>query len=424
MGCVNYIRYWKEYFSKFNYSLEKIRGKGIMPVSKKIDGMLKRSSWIRKMFEEGIVLRKKLGPENVFDFSLGNPNVPPPSEFGNALMEVAGQSIPAKHAYMPNAGYPETRQEIAAYLAHKFNVPMTFEQIIMTCGAAGALNVTMKTILDPGDEVIIPTPYFVEYQFYVDNAGGVSRLVPTKEDFNLDLEAIRSAFTEKTRAVLINTPNNPTGRVCDAETIKGLAALLDEKEKLYQRAVYLISDEPYTEIVYDGKEAPCIMEYCKNSIVAYSYSKCLSVPGERIGYLALHPELAELEDVLGGMIFCNRILGFINAPAMMQRVIARIQGVQVDVGEYQRKRDLLCEGLSACGYSFAKPEGTFYLFVKSPIDDDVAYVRALQQRGILTTPGVGFGGPGYFRIAYCVDDATIVKAIPGFAETLKEYQNR
>jgi len=393
-----------------------------MPVSNKIHGMLTRSSWIRKMFEEGLLLRKKLGPENVFDFSLGNPNISPPPEFGNALIEVAEQSLPGKHAYMPNAGYPETREAIAAYLAQKFKLPLTFEQIIMTCGAAGALNVTMKTILDAGDEVIIPTPYFVEYEFYVDNAGGVSRLVPTKEDFSLDLEAIRSAFTAKTRAVLINTPNNPTGRVYDAETVQGLAAILEEMGKLYNRAVYLISDEPYNEIVYDGKEAPNIMEYYKNSIIAYSYSKCLSVPGERIGYLALHPELAELEEVLGGMIFCNRILGFINAPALMQRVISRIQGVQVNVGEYQRKRDLLCEGLSACGYSFAKPEGTFYLFVRSPIADDVAFVRALQLRGILTTPGVGFGGPGYFRIAYCVDDATIVKALSGFAETLQEYQ--
>ncbi|OPY84230.1 MAG: Aspartate aminotransferase [Syntrophus sp. PtaU1.Bin208] len=395
-----------------------------MPVSKKISGMLSRSSWIRKMFEEGLILRNKLGPENVFDFSLGNPNVPPPCEFKNALTEVAGQSLPGQHAYMPNAGYPETREAIAAHLKQKFKVPLKFEHIIMTCGAAGALNVTMKTLLDPGDEVIIPTPYFVEYEFYVDNAGGVPRLVPTKEDFSLDLEAIRSAFTERTRAVLINSPNNPTGRVYNAETIKELSAILEEKERLYQRAVYLISDEPYNEIVYDGIALPSIMEYCRNSIIAYSYSKCLSVPGERIGYLALHPELAELEDVLGGMIFCNRVLGFINAPALMQRVISRIQGVQVNVGEYQRKRDLLCEGLSACGYSFAKPEGTFYLFVRSPIADDVAYVRALQQRGILTTPGIGFGGPGYFRIAYCVDDTTILKALPGFAETLQEYQNQ
>jgi len=395
-----------------------------MPISNKIHGLITRSSWIRKMFEEGLIYKKKYGPENVFDFTLGNPNVPPPPEFGNALMEVAAQTLPGKHGYMPNAGYPETREAIAAYLTSKFNVPLTFDQIIMTCGAAGALNVTMKTILDAGDEVIIPSPYFVEYEFYVDNAGGVTRLVPTKEDFSLDLEAIRSAFTEKTRAVLINTPNNPTGRVYDAETIQGLAAIIEEKGRLYNRAVYLISDEPYNEIVYDGKKVPSIMEYCKNSIIAFSYSKCLSVPGERIGYLALHPELAELQEVISGMIFCNRILGFINAPALMQRVISRMQGVQVNVGEYQRKRDLLCEGLSACGYSFAKPEGTFYLFVRCPIADDVTYVRALQLRRVLTTPGIGFGGPGYFRIAYCVDDATIVNAMPGFADTLQEYQKR
>lgn len=395
-----------------------------MPISKKIHGLITRSSWIRKMFEEGLIYKKKYGPENVYDFTLGNPNVPPPPEFGTALMEIAAQSIPGKHGYMPNAGYPETREAIAAYLSQKFNVPLTFEHIIMTCGAAGALNVTMKTILDAGDEVIIPAPFFVEYEFYVDNAGGTSRLVPTKEDFNLDLEAIRSAFTEKTRAVLINSPNNPTGRVYDEETIRGLAAVMEEKGRQYNRAVYLVSDEPYSDIVYDGIKVPCIMEYYRNSIIASSYSKCLSVPGERIGYLALHPELADLTDVLNGMIFCNRILGYINAPALMQRVISRIQGVHVDVGEYKRKRDMLCEGLSACGYSFAKPEGAFYLFVRSPIEDDVTYVRALQLRRVLTTPGIGFGGPGYFRVAYCVDDAAITNAMPGFAETLKEYQNR
>ncbi len=395
-----------------------------MPISNKIHGLITRSSWIRKMFEEGLIYKKKYGPENVYDFTLGNPNVPPPSEFGDALLEVAAQSIPGKHGYMPNAGYPETREAIAAYLNAKFHIPLTADHIIMTCGAAGALNVTMKTILDPGDEVIIPTPYFVEYEFYVDNAGGISRLVSTKEDFNLDLEAIRSAFTEKTRAVLINSPNNPTGRVYDEETIRGLAAIIEEKGRLYNRAVYLVSDEPYSDIVYDGIKVPFIMECCKNSIIAFSYSKCLSVPGERIGYLALHPELADLQDVLSGMIFCNRILGYINAPALMQRVISHIQGVHVNVEEYKRKRDLLCEGLSACGYSFAKPEGTFYLFVRSPIADDVTYVRALQLRRVLTTPGIGFGGPGYFRIAYCVDDAAITNAMPGFADTLKEYQNR
>lgn len=379
-----------------------------------------RSSWIRKMFEEGLILKKQYGPENVFDFTLGNPNVPPPPEFGQALLEVASQSIPGKHGYMPNAGYPETREAIAVYLSNEFSVPLTFEHIIMTCGAAGALNVTLKTILDKGDEVIIPVPYFVEYEFYVDNAGGITRLVPTKDDFGLDLDAIKQAITGKTRAVLINTPNNPTGRVYDAETIQGLANIIEEKGRQFNKAIYLISDEPYSEIVYDGNKVPSIMKYCKNSIIASSYSKCLSLPGERIGYIALHPELAELEEVIAGMIFCNRILGFINAPALMQRVVSQIQGVRVNVEEYKRKRDLLCDGLSTCGYTFAKPEGAFYLFVRSPLADDVSYIRALQQRRILTTPGSGFGGPGYFRIAYCVDDATILNSMPGFAETLQD----
>jgi aspartate aminotransferase len=391
-----------------------------MPISTKIHELMTRSSWIRKMFEEGLILKKQYGPENVFDFTLGNPNVPPPPEFGQALLEVASQSIPGKHGYMPNAGYPETREAIAVYLSNEFSVPLTFEHIIMTCGAAGALNVTLKTILDKGDEVIIPVPYFVEYEFYVDNAGGITRLVPTKDDFGLDLDAIKQAITGKTRAVLINTPNNPTGRVYDAETIQGLANIIEEKGRQFNKAIYLISDEPYSEIVYDGNKVPSIMKYCKNSIIASSYSKCLSLPGERIGYIALHPELAELEEVIAGMIFCNRILGFINAPALMQRVVSQIQGVRVNVEEYKRKRDLLCDGLSTCGYTFAKPEGAFYLFVRSPLADDVSYIRALQQRRILTTPGSGFGGPGYFRIAYCVDDATILNSMPGFAETLQD----
>ncbi|OPY12676.1 MAG: Aspartate aminotransferase [Syntrophus sp. PtaB.Bin001] len=391
-----------------------------MPISKKINGLMTRSSWIRKMFEEGLVLKKQYGADSVFDFTLGNPNLPPPPEFSQALIEIASQNIPGKHGYMPNAGYPETREAIAAYLSKEFSIPLTFEHIVMTCGAAGALNVIMKTILDAGDEVIIPVPYFVEYEFYVDNAGGITRLVPTKEDFSLDLDAIKQAFTERTRAVLINTPNNPTGRVYDEESIKGLADIIEEKGKIYNKTVYLVSDEPYSEIVYDGKKAPSIMKYCKDSIIASSYSKCLSLPGERIGYIALHPELSELQEVISGTIFCNRILGFINAPALMQRVVSQIQGVHVNVEEYRRKRDLLCDGLITGGYSFAKPEGAFYLFVRSPIEDDVKYVRTLQKRRILTTPGSGFGGPGYFRIAYCVDDTTIINSIPGFAETFQE----
>jgi aspartate aminotransferase len=289
------------------------------------------------MFEEGLIYKNKYGPENVYDFTLGNPNVPPPSEFGDALLEVAAQSIPGKHGYMPNAGYPETREAIAAYLTAKFHIPLTSDHIIMTCGAAGALNVTMKTILDPGDEVIIPTPYFVEYEFYVDNAGGISRLVPTKEDFNLDLEAIRSAFTEKTRAVLINSPNNPTGRVYDEETIRGLAAIIEEKGRLYNRAVYLVSDEPYSDIVYDGIKVPFIMECCKNSIIAFSIPNAFLYRGSASVYLAVHPELADLQDVLGGMIFCNRILGYINAPALMQRVISPYSGSTCQCGRVQEE---------------------------------------------------------------------------------------
>ena len=290
----------------------------------------------------------------------------------------------------------------------------------MTCGAAGALNVILKTLLDPGDEVLIPTPFFVEYTVYVDNHGGVPRLVGTKEDFSLDLKAIRGALNEKTKAILINSPNNPTGKVYGEDSIRELAAALDEAGRKHGRAVYLISDEPYDQIVYDGIRLPSNLRLYRNSLIANSYSKTLSIPGERIGFIAVNPGADGLGMLLGGLVMCNRMLGFVNAPAFFQRVIPKVLGVRVDVGEYQRKRDLLCEGLASCGYDIVRPEGAFYLFPRTPIPDDVAFVRLLQKRNILTVPGSGFGAPGYFRIAYCVDDATITNAMKGFGEALRE----
>jgi aspartate aminotransferase len=393
-----------------------------MAVSKKVRGFISQSSWIRKMFEEGNRLKKQYGAENVFDFSIGNPSVEPPLEFTKALRQVTSEDISGIHGYMSNAGYFETRAAVAAFLRKEHGVPLGTDHVIMTCGAAGALNVICKVILEPGDEVLIPKPCFMEYRFYVDNAGGVAAFVKSDADFSLDLGAIRNAITERTKIVLINSPNNPTGKVYDAVSIRGLSELLEDGSRKYGRDIYLVSDEPYREIVYDGVTVPSILAAYKNSMIASSYSKSLSLAGERIGYLAVNPAMSDTEEVVSGLILYNRTLGFVNAPALMQRVIAKIQGVTVDVGQYRKKRELLCDGLSYIGYEFTKPEGTFYLFPRTPIDDDIEFVRALTKRKILTVPGSGFGWPGHFRIAFCVDDATIVNSMKGFEETFKEYR--
>jgi aspartate aminotransferase len=393
-----------------------------MAIAKKIHGFMTQSSFIRKMFEEGIRLKQEYGAENVFDFSLGNPNIDPPESVKTRLRELVVADAPGLHMYMPNAGYPETRAAVAAAVGASRGVALTADQIVMTCGAGGALNVILKTILDPGDEVIMPAPFFVEYRFYADNAGGVSKVVPTREDFSLDLDAIREAITEETKAVLINSPNNPTGKIFDKGSIRGLAELLTEKGKELGREIYLISDEPYSEIVYDGVELPSILKAYPHSFVASSYSKSLSLPGERIGYIAVNPAMAGREDVMGGLTLCNRILGFVNAPSLMQRAVEGLRGVKVDVQAYRKKRDLLCDGLASVGYQVKKPEGAFYLFLPTPIKDDVLFADALRKRRILTVPGSGFCGPGHIRIAYCVDDATILGAIDGFGEVLKEFK--
>ncbi|MCE5266221.1 MAG: pyridoxal phosphate-dependent aminotransferase [Deltaproteobacteria bacterium] len=393
-----------------------------MAIAKKIHGFMTRSSFIRKMFEEGLRLKQQYGAENVYDFSLGNPNIEPPEAVKARLCELASADIPGKHMYMSNAGYPETRAAVAAELSESRGVGLTADQIVMTCGAGGALNVILKTILDPDDEVILPAPFFVEYCFYVDNAGGVSRIIPSREDFSLDLEAIGQAVTEKTKAVLINSPNNPTGRIFDAASIRRLASLLAEKGREFDRQIFLISDEPYSEIVYDGVDLPSVMQAYPQSIIASSYSKSLSLPGERIGYVAVNPAMEGLDEVMGGLTLCNRILGFVNAPSLMQRAIAGLKGVRVDVEAYRKKRDLLCDGLASVGYRVVKPEGAFYLFLPTPIADDVAFADALRKRHILTVPGSGFYGPGHIRIAYCVGDATIRGSIKGFGEALKEFK--
>lgn len=391
-----------------------------MPASTKVKEFIGKSSWIRKMFEEGARLKKEHGAQNVFDFSLGNPNLDPAKKVQDAIIEAAQDSNPGSHAYMPNAGYPHVRAQVARRIHEDEGVEIDENSIIMTVGAGGALNVILKTILNPEDEVIVPKPFFVEYVFYADNHGGKAVLVPTLEDFSLDIAAIESAISPKTAAVLINSPNNPTGKVYSEKEIQALSALLARKSGEIGRNIVLISDEPYRGITYDGVKVPSILREYPNSIVATSFSKDLSLPGERLGYIAMNPKMDDAAATMDGLVLCNRILGFVNAPALMQRAVKNVLRDIVDISVYKRRRDRLYEALSSFGYECVKPEGAFYLFPKSPIADDVAFVSALQKKLILTVPGTGFGGPGFFRIAYCVSDETIEGSLKGFEAAIKE----
>ena len=392
-----------------------------MTIAAKVQSAIERSSWIRKMFEEGARLSKLHGAENVFDFTIGNPSVEPPPAFRDQLRELANHPLPGMHRYMNNAGYEETRAAVAAVLSDKSPVPVQAAQVVMTCGAGGALNVVLKTILDPGDEVIILAPYFVEYKFYIDNHGGVSKEAWTNRDtFQLDLNAIEAAIGPKTRAIIVNNPNNPTGVIYPEADLKALGDLLERKEKELGRTLYVISDEPYARIAYDGQQVPGIFGCVKNSIIVTSHSKDLALPGERIGYLAANPAMDQVELFIDGAVFCNRVLGFVNAPALMQRLVANIQRESVDIDEYRRKRDLLYDNLTAMGFSMVKPGGAFYLFPKSPLADDVEFVTRAQKHNILLVPGVGFGAPGFFRIAYCIDQGIIERSLPAWEKLAKD----
>jgi aspartate aminotransferase len=392
-----------------------------MPIANKIAGFIDKSSWIRKMFEEGERMRALHGAENVYDFTLGNPDVEPPREFLKEFRELAEHPIPGMHRYMSNAGYDETRSAVAEALAEKSGLEVKGGHVVMTCGAGGALNVALKTVLNPGEEVIILTPYFVEYKFYIDNHGGVPVEVWTdRETFQLNLTAIENAITHKTRAIIICSPNNPTGVIYPAESLRKLGELLRRKEKELTRQILVISDEPYARICYDGKEVPNIFPYIQNSVIVTSHSKDLALPGERIGYLAANPRMQSVEMFMQGAIFSNRVLGFVNAPALMQRLVAKLQRASVDINQYREKRDLLYDNLTAMGFSMVKPDGAFYFFPKSPMADDVKFVKLALQHHILLVPGTGFGAPGHFRIAYCVDKGMIERSLPAWRELAKE----
>ncbi|MDO4298103.1 MAG: pyridoxal phosphate-dependent aminotransferase [Lachnospiraceae bacterium] len=392
-------------------------------IAKKMEPYLKNNSAIRTMFEEGNRLKALYGADKVFDFSLGNPNVPAPAEIRESIIDILNQEDPTKiHGYMSNAGFPEVRKAIADELNERFGTSFTENNLIMTVGAGSGLNVCLKTLVDPGEEVIVFAPYFLEYGAYVRNYDGVLvEVAPDTETFQLNLADFESKITEKTKAVIINNPHNPTGVVYSEETIQKLASILSGKQKEYGHAIYLISDEPYRELVFDGAKVPFITKYYENTMVVYSYSKSLSLPGERIGYVIIPDELEDSENTIAAATIANRISGCVNAPSLIQLAVARCVRAQVDLEFYDRNRRTLYEGLTRCGFSCVKPEGAFYLWMKSPVADEKEFVNAAKEYNILVVPGSSFACPGYVRLAYCVSYETIVNSLPEFEKLAKRY---
>ena len=373
-------------------------------------------SAIRKMFEQGIELKKKYGADNVYDFSLGNPDLPPPPAVKAALRGIAESADkPFAFGYMPNAGYPATREALARLVSREQGVEIPASRVVVTVGAAGALNVFFRAILSRGDEVVVPSPYFVEYGFYCGNHGGSLVPVPTKPgDFSLDIDAIDAAINEKTRAVIVNTPNNPTGQIYPAEDLAALGAILERRSAQFGRVIYLVSDEPYRQLNYTGAPIPSIFAACRHSVVAGSFSKTLSLAGERICYLAVNPAVEGGEELVGGLVLANRILGFVNAPAIGQLVLQSAAEEGVDAAVYKRRRDLMADELRAAGIRFFLPKGAFYFFVESPVPDERVFVEALLAERILAVAGRGFGLPGHVRLAFCVEESAILGAAEGF----------
>jgi aspartate aminotransferase len=392
-----------------------------MFMSEKVRKGMESGSWIRKMFDEGNIMKKRYGADKVFDLTLGNPMVEPPEAFFVELKKLANNPTPGMHRYMENAGYPETRAAVAAQLCKETNLNLSGGDIVMTVGAAGAINVVLKTILNTDEEVILFTPFFVEYVNYIENHGGTFKLVPSDEQFIPKVDALENAIGKKTRAIIINSPHNPTGVVYSEKLLRQICGVLAKKEAQFGTAIYLISDEPYRKLIYDGLKYPSPLLFHKRAIIATSHSKDLALPGERIGYIAIHPQCPEKQELMDGFIYCNRTLGFVNAPAIMQHIVRYLQDVTVSVADYQKKRDFLYQNLVYMGYSLVKPQGAFYMFPKSPIPDDVAFVRALQEELVLAVPGVGFGGPGHFRISYCIDDRTLSGSLDGLRKAAKKY---
>lgn len=394
-------------------------------ISKKMENMVANSSAIRAMFEEGNRLAKLYGAENVFDFSLGNPNVPAPAAVKKAICEILEEEDPiVLHGYTnSNAGYEDVRQAVAESLNERFGTAFAAHNITMTVGAAGGLNVIFKALLNPGDEVIAFAPYFGEYRSYTNNYDGVMvEISPNMVDFQPKLDEFEAKITPKTKIVIVNTPNNPTGVVYSEETIRKLASIMEAKQKEFGTEIYLVSDEPYRELAYDGVEVPYLTKYYANTIVGYSYSKSLSLPGERIGYLVIPDEAADSEKLISAANVATRILGFVNAPTLQQKVVKACLNEKTDISYYDRNRETLYQGLKDLGFECIKPEGAFYLFVKSPVEDERAFCQAAKKYNILIVPGSSFACPGYVRLAYCVSYETIVNSLPKFAELAEEYR--
>ena len=388
-----------------------------MPIANQMLKMVEGMEMVKKMFEEGARLKAEHGPDNVFDFSLGNPDVPPPPEFKKVLKELVGDES-LGHGYTPNTGYPHVRQAVADYLSSLHDVKLRPDLIVMTVGAAGALNDALNAVINPGEEILLPSPYFIGYDHYAFVANAAIKTAPTDSNFHLDIAAIESAITDKTRVMLINSPNNPTGAVYGAEELAQLGRVLETASQKFGKRIYLVSDEPYRKIVYDVA-VPSIFQAYPHSIIVSSYSKELSIAGERIGFLAVSPAAEDASLVAGAAAVTNTML-CVNAPSLLQHAVARLQGVTVDVSIYRKRRDLLCRGLSEIGYEFHVPEGAFYLFPKSPIPDDVQFTRILREELILAVPGSGFAGPGYFRLSYAVPDSTITGSMAGFKRAMQK----
>ena len=393
-------------------------------ISEKMQGFVRNNSVIRAMFEEGKIMARKFGPENVYDFSLGNPSVEPPKEVAESIVKIATEEEPnLVHGYMSNSGYEDVRAAVADSLNRRFGTAFTQKNILMTVGAAGGLNVIFKTLLNPGDEVIVFAPYFLEYRSYVGNFDGVVvEITPDMETFQPNLAEFEKKITPKTKAVIVNTPNNPTGVVYSEETIVKMSEILVSKEKEFGTGIYLISDEPYRELVYTDEEPPYLTKYYHNTIVGYSFSKSLSLPGERIGYLVMPDTLDDADDVIAAAAIANRIMGFVNAPSLMQRVIAQCLDAQVDIDAYRRNRDLLYNGLTEIGYECVKPQGAFYLFLKVLGEDTEAFCERAKALDLLVVSGTGFGCPGYVRLAYCVSEDMIRRSLPVFKKLYDSYK--
>ena len=387
-----------------------------LSVSEKMSDAQGRSSWIRKMFDEGVELKARIGAENVFDFTLGNPVDEPPARVIDTLRELVADDLPGSHRYMSNAGFVDVREQVADYRSKESGLSFDASNIIMTCGAGGALNVIIKALIDPGDEVVIVAPYFAEYLFYIDNHQGKPVIAQTDENFCISATEIERTLSEKTRIVILNSPNNPTGAVYSRQALDEVGALLEKKSAKYGGPIYLVMDEPYKKLLYNGVEAADVFLSYKRAIVATSHSKDLNLPGERIGYIAVGPQNDEVETIVKTMVMANRILGFVNAPALFQRLAGKLQEIDVDMTTYARNREILLAGLTDAGYEVVPPEGGFYLFPKAPGGDEFAFIDVLKKRNILVAPGTGFGWPGHFRISFCCGTKTCQKAIPGFAE--------